>query len=181
MKHKKATIYTGTGDDGTTSLIGGTRVSKDHPRVEAYGTIDELNAHLGLLHAAIDDGQTKSFIEHIEHNMLAIGCCLANEQESEYAPGKEEIDTIQSEIDALEASLPPMHSFIIPNGTEAAARANLSRTVCRRAERELVSLRRECHIDENIMVYMNRLSDYLFLLQRQLLDGKEKKWEKTCR
>ena len=181
MSNKKATIYTGTGDNGTTSLIGGTRVRKDHIRVEAYGTIDELNAHLGLLSVVIEDDQTRLFIEKIEHNMLTIGCSLANEQKSEYTLSDKDIAVMQKAIDNLEASLPPMHSFIIPGGTEAAARANLCRTICRRAERVLTTLRREHEIEQNIMTYINRLSDYLFLLQRQQLNGEEKKWEKTCR
>ena len=179
--NKKASIYTGTGDDGTTSLIGGCRVAKDHQRVQAYGTIDELNAHLGLLVVALDDKETKLFIEQIEHNMFTIGCILADEQKSKYCLNEEEITTLQQAIDKLEASLPAMHEFIIPGGTEAAARANLCRTVCRRAEREIAGLQRECEVEHNIMVYMNRLSDYLFLLQRQLLCGYEKKWEKPCK
>lgn len=181
MSHKKATIYTGTGDDGTTSLIGGTRVGKDHVRVQAYGTIDELNAHLGMLAVVVDNDNTRQFIEKVEHNMLTIGCCLANEQKSEYGLCDEDIAVLQNAIDELEASLPPMHSFIIPGGTEATARANLCRTICRRAERELTTMRREYEVEQNIMTYINRLSDYLFLLQRQLLNGEEKKWEKPCR
>lgn len=178
---KKATIYTGTGDNGTTSLIGGERVAKDDKRVQAYGAIDELNAHLGLLAVVLDDEQTRLFIEHIEHRLLTVGCILANKKESQYAITDEDITILKERIDSLEATLPAMHEFIIPGGTEAAARANLCRTVCRRAEREIVSLQRECVISQNIMVYINRLSDYLFLLQRQLLCGGEKKWEKPCK
>lgn len=181
MDENRATISTGTGDNGTTSLIGGTRVSKDHLRVETYGTIDELNAHMGLLSVAVDDEKTKLFIEHIEHNLLTIGCSLANEQKSMYVLSDKDLAILQEAIDTLEASLPPMHSFIIPGGTEAAARANVCRTVCRRAERKLVSMRREHNVEQNIMIYMNRLSDYLFLLQRQQLNGEEKKWEKPCK
>lgn len=181
MEEKKATISTGTGDDGTTSLIGGKRVTKDHLRVEAYGTIDELNANLGLLSVTIDDADIKSFIEHTEHNMLTIGCILANEGKSGYTLGDKEVEQLQDAIDRLEKALPPMHSFIIPGETEAAARANVCRTVCRRAERRLVSLKHECNVEQNIMIYMNRLSDYLFLLQRLLNDNKEKKWEKPCK
>ena len=179
--NKKATIYTGTGDNGTTSLIGGSRVAKDHIRVEAYGTIDELNAHLGLLSVALNDEQTKLFIEHIEHNMLTIGCNLADEKKEKSSLPEEDIAILQKAIDELEELLPAMHEFIIPGGTEAAARANLCRTVCRRAEREIVSLQRECEVPHNILVYINRLSDYLFLLQRQLINGNEKKWEKPCK
>ena len=178
--NKKATIYTGTGDSGTTSLIGGKRVAKDNIRVQAYGTIDELNAHLGLLVVSLNDDQTKQFIEQVEHNMLTIGCNLAGGEER-YTLTEEDITTLQETIDKLEASLPAMHEFIIPGGTEAAARANLCRTVCRRAEREIVGLQKECEVPQNILVYINRLSDYLFLLQRQLLCGNEKKWEKPCK
>lgn len=181
MNNKKATIYTGTGDDGTTSLIGGERVSKDNQRVQAYGTIDELNAHLGMLNVVLEDEHTKSFIENIEHNMLNIGCSLADSRCRREMPNNDEIETLQKEIDRLEASLPAMHDFIIPGGTEVAARANLCRTVCRRAEREIISLQRNCEISQNIIVYMNRLSDYLFMLQRQLLGGNEKKWKKSCK
>ena len=134
MSNKKATIYTGTGDNGTTSLIGGERVAKDDKRVQAYGTIDELNAHLGLLNVALDDEQTREFIEQIEHKMLNIGCSLAG-GDNRYTLTEEDINTLQRAIDDLEASLPAMHEFIIPGGTEAAARANLCRTICRRAER----------------------------------------------
>ena len=126
--NKKATIYTGTGDSGTTSLIGGKRVAKDNIRVQAYGTIDELNAHLGLLVVSLNDDQTKQFIEQVEHNMLTIGCNLAGGEER-YTLTEEDITTLQEAIDKLEASLPAMHEFIIPGGTEAAARANLCRTI----------------------------------------------------
>ena len=180
MNCKKATIYTGTGDNGTTSLVGGNRVAKDHQRVQAYGTIDELNAHLGLLTVALDDEHTRLFIEQIEHRMLTVGCRLAG-GDDRYTLTEEDITALQQAIDELEAALPAMHEFIIPGGTEAAARANLCRTVCRRAEREIVGLQRECEVPQNILVYINRLSDYLFLLQRQLHCGNEKKWEKPCK
>ena len=180
MSNRKASIYTGTGDNGTTSLIGGERVAKDDIRVQAYGTIDELNAHLGLLNIALDDEQTKLFLEHIEHKMLNIGCCLAG-GDDRYSLTEEDITALQRAIDNLEATLPTMHEFIIPGGTEAVARANLCRTVCRRAEREIVNLQREYEVPQNILVYINRLSDFLFMLQRQLLDGNEKKWEKPCK
>ena len=180
MRHKKATIYTGTGDNGTTSLIGGTRVAKNHPRVQAYGTVDELNAHLGMLSVAISDEETRMFIEQIEHKMFAIGSSLACENDI-CSLTHEDIAEIEEKIDLLEAILPQMHDFIIPGGTEAAARANLCRTVCRRTERELINLQKEHQVAQEIMVYINRLSDYLFLLQRQLLCGKEKKWKKPCK
>jgi cob(I)alamin adenosyltransferase len=178
---KKATIYTGTGDNGTTSLIGGTRVPKDHKRVEAYGTIDELNAHLGMLLVVAGEKCPATEIERIESNLLAIGSYLATDGEASCPIAEDEIEALEGMIDTLEAELPPMHKFILPGGNEAAACANMCRTVCRRAERTIVSLSRESMIDSTILVYINRLSDYLFLLQRQLLDGKEKIWEKHCK
>ena len=176
---KKATIYTGSGDNGTTSLTHGTRVPKDHPRVEAYGTIDELNACIGLLHACLPTEQHCT-MQRIENNLLTIGCALADEQ-CNHSPIKEdEIAILEQAIDQLEATLPPMHKFILPAANEAAARANLCRTVCRRAERRLVTLQRECPTAPCTATYINRLSDYLFLLQRQLTEGEEKKWKKPC-
>ncbi len=180
MNSKKAAIYTGKGDDGTTSLIGGTRVRKDHIRVEAYGTLDELNAHLGLLAAAIDDKKKAEFIEHIERTLLTIGYHLADENSEKCLIAEEDIAQLERVIDNLEASLPAMRTFILPGGREAAARANLCRTVCRRAERAMVTLNEEKNIAPEALVYINRLSDYLFLLQRELSGGEEKKWEKPC-
>lgn len=178
---KKATIYTRSGDDGTTSLIGNCRVHKNHPRVEAYGTLDELNAHLGLLCAAIDDCGTKTFIEHIENNIITLGSYLAANEDCVCNIDAAEIDSLEDAIDNLEAELPPMHEFVLPAGEEAAARANVCRTVCRRAERAIAALQESCNVDSKAMVFINRLSDYLFLLQRKLAAGTEKKWQKPCR
>ena len=177
---KKATIYTGTGDSGPTSLIGGRRVPKDHIRVEAYGTLDELNAYLGMLLVAAGEKCPATWIERIESNLLAIGSYLATDGEASCPIAEDEIEALEGMIDMLEAELPPMHKFILPGGNEAAARANVCRTVCRRAERIIISLSREIGISPIILVYINRLSDYLFLLQRLFLDGKEKIWEKHC-
>ncbi|MBO7301507.1 MAG: cob(I)yrinic acid a,c-diamide adenosyltransferase [Bacteroidaceae bacterium] len=182
MESKKATIYTATGDNGTTSLIGGTRVAKNHPRVEAYGTLDELNAHLGLLAASIHNTKIVAFIEEIENNILTIGCGLACKDAGNIRTiPVEKISILEKEIDLLEASLPPMHDFILPSSDEAPARANLCRTVCRRAERTMVAVKEHSEVPQESMVYINRLSDYLFLLQRFLHNGKEKKWEKPCK
>ena len=178
---KKATIYTCTGDSGNTSLAGGTRVAKNHPRVEAYGTLDELNAHLGLLAASIDNAATIGFIEAIENSIFTIGCHLANENDQESPVNESDIERLEREIDTISASLPPLKSFILPANSEQAARANVCRTICRRAERVMVTLGKECTICPCAMVYMNRLSDYLFVLQRQLMDGKEKMWQKPCK
>lgn len=178
---KKATIYTGTGDNGSTSLCGGTRVAKDHPRVETYGTLDELNAHLGLLAASLDNAATIGFIEEIENSIFNIGCHLANENCQDSPVDESDIERLEKEIDAISASLPQLKSFILPAGSEQAARANVCRTICRRAERAMVTLAKECNVSQEAMVYMNRLSDYLFMLQRQLQDGEEKIWQKPCK
>ena len=178
---KKATIYTGTGDNGTTSLCGGTRVAKDHPRVEAYGTLDELNAHLGLLAASLNDSRAIEFIEGIENCVFTIGCHLANEKSQECPICDSDIEKLEKEIDAISASLLPLKSFILPAGSEQAARANVCRTICRRAERLMTTLGKEHSVAPFAMVYVNRLSDYLFTLQRQLLGGKEKMWQKPCK
>ena len=178
---KKATIYTRTGDSGTTSLCGGTRVAKDHPRVEAYGTLDELNAHLGLLAASLDNAAAIGFIENIENTIFNIGCHLANENCQDSPVDESDVERLEKEIDTISATLPPLKSFILPAGSEQAARANVCRTICRRAERQMTTLGREHTVASLAMVYVNRLSDYLFTLQRQLLNGKEKLWQKACK
>lgn len=178
---KKTTIYTGTGDNGTTSLCGGTRVAKDHPRVEAYGTLDELNAHLGLLAASLGNAQTIGFIEGIENCIFTIGCHLANEEVKDSPISGSDIERLEREIDSISASLPPLKDFILPAGCEQAARANVCRTICRRAERLMTTLGKEHNVAPLAMVYVNRLSDYLFTLQHQLLGGKEKIWQKPCK
>ena len=178
---KKASIYTGGGDCGSTSLANGTRVPKDHPRVQAYGTLDELNAHLGLLAASLDDSRIIDFIERIENNIFSIGCYLAAEECKENPLSDSDIERLEKEIDTICASLPPLKSFILPPGNEQAARANVCRTICRRGERAITTLAKDYHISPQIMAYINRLSDYLFALQRQLTHGEEKMWQKPCK
>ena len=178
---KKANIYTGTGDCGSTSLGSGTRVPKDHARVEAYGTLDELNAHLGLLAASLNDCRTIDFIAEIENSIFTIGCHLAAEDRHCDPVGGNDIEKLEREIDTISASLPPLKDFILPANSEQAARANVCRTICRRAERAMTTMCRECGVSHNAMVYINRLSDYLFVLQRQLQCGEEKIWQKPCK
>lgn len=177
----KARIYTRGGDQGDTSLAGGKRVPKNHPRVEAYGAIDELNAFLGFLAAAVENAETKDFITEIEQALMNIGGYLATESPTTPPLTATDISQLEKKIDEIETALPAIHGFILPADNEAAARANICRTVCRRAEREIVALQQNVHIDNSVNAYMNRLSDYLFLLQRQLLDGKEKIWQKPCK
>lgn len=174
----KAIIYTRRGDDGTTSLADGKRVTKDNVRVEAYGTIDELNAHLGLLAAAIEDKQLRFSVEALTNNLFAIGGCLACETVTASPVTVEAIKSIEEEIDILQSRLEPIKSFLLPPVTEAAARANVCRTICRRAERRIVTLANTISVHSEIIMYINRLSDYLFTLSRILSAGNEKFVEK---
>ena len=178
---KKAIIYTRTGDNGTTSLADGTRVAKNHPLVEAYGTLDELNSHIGLLTVAVADEETKKILEEIENTIFSIGCYIAAHGKRECPVTADSVTAFEQHIDSIEASLPPVGGFLLPGNTEASARANVCRTICRRAERRLVDIAGNIAIEPHVMAYINRLSDYLFLLQRQLDRGEEKKWKNTCK
>lgn len=176
---KNMKVYTKTGDKGTTGLVGGTRVPKSHVRLEAYGTIDELNAHLGVLIAEIakESESASSDIETIrwiQNKLFVIGTLLATESDSPLAGSlprisEEEIHRIEQKIDVLQIQLPPLQAFILPGGIPAAASAHVCRTVCRRAERRLFSLvDAGFEIDSNSTAFLNRLSDYLFVLSRSL-------------
>ena len=178
---KKAIIYTRTGDNGTTSLADGTRVAKSHPIVEAYGTLDELNSHIGLLVVSTTDKETKERLEEIENTIFSIGCYIAAHGKRDCPVTADSVTAFEQHIDSIEASLPPVGGFLLPGNTEASARANVCRTVCRRAERRLVDIAGNIAIEPHVMAYINRLSDYLFLLQRQLDRGEEKKWKNTCK
>ena len=157
-------IYTKTGDGGTTSLIGGCRVEKDDMRLEAYGTVDELSSFIGLLDAKISEEDDKDILKSIQRDMFLIGASLASVEERDCA-----VDTsyIETAIDDAQALLPQLHSFILPGGCETAALAHVCRTVCRRLERQLVRLQKTISVDSAIMAYVNRLSDYFFVLARK--------------
>ncbi len=168
-------IYTKTGDVGTTSLVGGKRVSKASHRLEAYGTVDELNSHIGLLAAmSIDDEQIVEFLYAIQNRLFNLGAYLAtdNTDNPEMQPAgitAEEIALIENEIDRLDQLLPPLHSFILPGGCLQAGQTNVVRTVCRRAERRLVALMEAgVAVHPLASAYLNRLSDYFFTLARYL-------------
>lgn len=163
-------IYTHTGDKGQTSLVGGTRVSKTHLRLEAYGTVDEFSSHLGLLCAMLTDEHDKQFIINIQQTLFDLSTILATEPESRYQPkplAASLITEIEDEIDQIQATLPQLRAFIIPGGTQASAQAHVCRTVCRRAERRILSLAETVSVDDILLQYMNRLSDYLFVLARK--------------
>ncbi len=165
-------IYTKTGDDGRTGLLGGTRVPKDHPRVEAYGDFDELSALLGLVRARSTDADLEDLLRAIQADLLALGASLARPdgQEGADAPKariqKEHVARLERAVDEREAGLPPLTAFILPGGSVTGALLHVARAVCRRTERAVVRLAREESVDPNILAYVNRLSDLLFVLAR---------------
>lgn len=167
-------IYTRTGDAGTTSLVGGTRVHKTHPRLEAYGTVDELNSHIGLL-AALDipDG-LRADLRRIQNRLFDLGCQLATEEDSRWQPRAitaEDVAHIETLIDDIDATLPRHNRFILPGGSIPAAQAHIARTIARRTERDMLRLDQalgEGKIAPEPLQFINRLSDYLFVLARRL-------------
>lgn len=167
-------VYTKTGDKGTTSLVGGTRVAKCHIRVEAYGTVDELNSHLGLLAEMIRsiDPAQYSLLKLAQRNLFVVQTLLATEKEVPYPLPQlspDAVELLERDIDALQAQLPPFRSFVIPGGNLQSAQCHVARTVCRRAERCIVALAQDQPVAEEINRYVNRLSDYLFVLSRHLV------------
>ena len=163
-------IYTRTGDDGSTGLIGGSRTRKSDPRIECYGTVDELNATLGLAAVSADAGLLAA-VRELQGELFAIGSHLATPEGTPRAASLPAVDEawaarLEVQIDAAEASLPPLRNFILPGGAEPAARLHLARTVCRRAERLLVAVANELPVNPFILTYFNRLSDWLFVQAR---------------
>jgi cob(I)alamin adenosyltransferase len=164
-------LYTKTGDKGTTSLINGTRVPKNHIRVEAYGTIDELNAHIALVKSMIKDKILKKELSEIESNLFIIQTHLAIDPEKECSfniPDIQKINAgdLEKNIDIMNEKLPPIISFIPLGGDVVIAQCHIVRCVCRRAERRLITLSNESFVHSEIVSYINRLSDYLFVLAR---------------
>ena len=164
-------IYTRTGDAGETGLFDGTRVSKADPRVDAYGAIDETNAWLGLARASGLDAELAGMLETIQRDLFAVGARLADpaqriaERVTKAAVRAEAIAQMEGWIDALEGDLPPLRRFILAGGSPAGAALHLARTVCRRAERRIVSLGADA-VEPEVLAYVNRLSDFLFVLAR---------------
>ncbi|MFM2145210.1 MAG: hypothetical protein RL732_46 [Bacteroidota bacterium] len=179
-------IYTRTGDKGTTSLIGGTKVPKSHLRIEAYGTIDELNSHIGWDREQITDESTKKILVDIQDRLFTISSSLAcdpiKEPKLRIPDLKEEdVELLEKEMDRMNESLAPMTSFLLPGGHAVVAQLHITRCVCRRAERCCVRLELESlEVDPLILKYLNRLSDYLFVLSRyitHLLHAPEIPWK----
>lgn len=157
-------IYTKFGDKGNTALLGGVVVPKNHPRVEAYGAVDELNAVLGLAIAFGTDQKINDSLAGVQKDLFIIGAELAGEKAKNLPPAR--ISELEAEIDALEADLPPIHHFIIPGGSKTASLLHLARTVCRRAEREIIALSQKEMLSPDLIIYMNRVGDLLFVQAR---------------
>lgn len=183
-------IYTKTGDHGTTALYGGTRVAKHHIRIDSYGTVDELNSWLGLIRDQRIDEDTKHLLTKIQDKLFTVGAILATDPEkARLKNGRErlnipkigiaDIELLEKEMDKMNQKLPPMTHFILPGGHTTVSYCHIARTICRRAERLSVQLHEKEPLDEYVLSYMNRLSDYLFVLARKLsidLQAKEIKW-----
>ena len=164
-------VYTRRGDTGMTDLVGGVRVRKTDPRLEAYGTVDELSSHLGLLVALMPPSQERDTILRIQNNLFNVGTHLATDQSQTplYDSAKlpvGETDLLEREIDRMNDLLPGFQGFVLPGGTQASAQCHVCRTVCRRAERRIDALMEEAEVGADIVQYVNRLSDYLFVLAK---------------
>nr|WP_314840385.1 cob(I)yrinic acid a,c-diamide adenosyltransferase [uncultured Flavobacterium sp.] len=183
-------VYTKTGDKGTTALFGGTRVAKDHARIESYGTVDELNSHIGLIRDQDMDAHYKDILIEIQDRLFTVGAILATPPEKEVKKNGElrlqnlgiietDIELLENEIDAMEEALPPMTHFVLPGGHTTVSYCHIARCVCRRAERLAVHLSHDEPVVEIAIKYLNRLSDYLFVLARKLsydLKADEVQW-----
>ena len=162
-------IYTKTGDEGQTGLYSGKRLSKAHPRVEAYGTVDELNAFIGLLRDHVDDEAISAELLAQQHHLFALGAAMADDRPGQaYQLPEDAATNLEARMDAMNEDLPKMTHFILPGGAPVLSYAHLCRTVCRRAERRTVELADTVEMDRSIVVYLNRLSDYFFVLGRFL-------------
>ncbi|MBS1534414.1 MAG: cob(I)yrinic acid a,c-diamide adenosyltransferase [Bacteroidetes bacterium] len=183
-------VYTKTGDAGTTALFGGTRVSKDHIRIESYGTVDELNSYIGLIRDQQIDAHYKNILIEVQDRLFTIGAILATPPEKETLKNgqprlqklgieESDINLLETEIDNMESHLPPMTHFVLPGGHTTVSYCHIARCVCRRAERLSVHLSHQEPVAPIALKYLNRLSDYLFVLARKLafdLKADEVKW-----
>lgn len=167
MGHRLSKIYTRTGDEGTTGLGDGNRVGKDHPRVEAYGTVDELNSTIGLLLAHPLPDRARECLTRVQHELFDLGGELAVPGYTVMAEGHTQ--ALERILDELNADLPALREFILPGGTAAAAVCHMARAICRRAERRVVTLARDETVNPHAITYLNRLSDLLFVIARVIL------------
>lgn len=177
-------IYTKTGDKGQTSLIGGTRVAKHHIRIEAYGTVDELNSWIGLIRDQNIDDHSKKILIEIQDRLFTIGASLASDPEKSKMKipdlKEEDITLLEKEIDKMNESLPEMKNFVLPGGHTTVSYCHIARCVCRRAERNTIHLSEENFVAELVVKYLNRLSDYIFVISRKFtqdLKAEEIPWK----
>lgn len=165
-------IYTKTGDGGFTSLIGGTRVPKYHLRIESYGTVDELNSYIGLIRSQEIDEKDNLTLKEIQDRLFTIGALLAADPEKSKMKipdlHLQDVELLEQEMDRIEVILPPLKHFILPGGSNAVSFCHLARCICRRAERITIELSENSFVDEKVKIYLNRLSDYLFMLARKI-------------
>lgn len=164
-------VYTRTGDDGTTALFGGQRIPKYALRIESYGTVDELNTAMGMLVQAVEDASLHPFLRTIQSRLFDVGAHLAAVPDKKLKLpiiGENLIDDLENEMDRMDAELEPLRHFVLPGSGEANARAHVCRAVCRRAERLVVLLNKEEGVEDILVRYLNRLSDYFFVLSRYL-------------
>ncbi len=183
-------IYTKTGDKGTTALFGGTRVPKHHIRIDSYGTVDELNSHIGLIRDQQIDTLSKTVLINIQDKLFTVGAVLATDPEKAILKNgqkrlniptisTEDIELLEKEMDRMNESLPPMTHFVLPGGHQTVSFCHIARCVCRRAERLSTALYEIAPFEEKTLQYLNRLSDYLFVLARKLshdLKAEEIEW-----
>ncbi|MCF0218185.1 MAG: cob(I)yrinic acid a,c-diamide adenosyltransferase [Muribaculaceae bacterium] len=178
-------VYTRTGDKGTTALIGGVRVAKDSVRLEAYGTVDELNSHIGLVCAIAQDCDVEmtATLRLVQNKLFNVGAYLATPADKAAAPkglDESDIKALEDAIDLVDNELPPLQCFVLPGGCRQAAEVHIARTVCRRAERRIITLGAAEGVDDLVVKYINRLSDFLFVYARRvnmLCRGTELAWE----
>jgi cob(I)alamin adenosyltransferase len=177
-------VYTKTGDKGETSLIGGTRVKKSHVRIESYGTVDELNSYIGLVRDQEVNTNRKDLLKEIQDRLFTIGSSLASDPEKSKMKipdlHEEDITLLENEIDKMNDELPPLRVFVLPGGHQSVSFCHLARCVCRRAERLVITLQEESFVSELVIQYLNRLSDYLFVLSRKMaheLNAEEVPWK----
>ena len=177
-------IYTKTGDKGETSLIGGTRVKKHHVRIESYGTVDELNSYIGLVRDQEVNASRKDLLKEIQDRLFTIGSSLASDPEKSKMKipdlHAEDITLLEKEMDKMNETLPELRVFILPGGHQSVSFCHLARVVCRRAERLVIALQEESFVADLVVQYLNRLSDYLFVLSRMMaheLNAEEVKWK----
>lgn len=183
-------IYTKTGDTGTTALFGGTRVPKHHIRIESYGTVDELNSYIGLIRDQEIDSQSKKILLQVQDRLFTLGAILATDPEKAMLKSgkerlnipkieEEDISLLETEMDTMNEGLPAMTHFVLPGGHPTVSYCHIARCVCRRAERLATLLHEQEPTDPRVLMYLNRLSDYLFVLARKLtylLQAEEIKW-----